>query len=187
MNAQQENSAILVIADEHAFKLVFENLYDALVRYAFTFLKDSDEAEDIVQLQFVKLWEKRAELTIHTSVKAFMYSAIYNACINKLKQQQVRQSYAKEVQLYATNSSSADELQHKELEQKIEQALQVLPEQCAKIFKMSRFEHLKYKEIADELNLSIKTIENQMGKALKILREQLKDYLPLLVLLLNGY
>ncbi len=187
MEVQKENSAIVVIADEAAFKQLFESLYDALVRYAFTFLKDTDEAEDIVQQQFVKLWEKRAELTIHTSVKAFMYSTIYNACMNKLKQQQVRQSYAKEVQLNAPVSSASDELQHKELEEKIEQALQVLPEQCAKIFKMSRFENLKYKEIADELNLSIKTIENQMGKALKILREQLKDYLPLLVLLLNGH
>ena len=61
-----------------------------------------------------------------------------------------------------------------------------LPEQCRLVFKLSRFEDLKYAEIADQLNISVKTVENQMGKALRVMREQLKDYLPLLLVLING-
>jgi RNA polymerase sigma-70 factor (ECF subfamily) len=73
-----------------------------------------------------------------------------------------------------------------ELEAKIYRAMEALPEQCRLVFKLSRFEELKYSEIAEQLNISIKTVENHMGKALKIMREQLKDYLPLLLILMKG-
>jgi len=68
-----------------------------------------------------------------------------------------------------------------ELENKIQEAMEALPEQCRLVFKLSRFEELKYAEIAAQLSISIKTVENHMGKALKIMREQLKDYLPVLI------
>lgn len=74
-----------------------------------------------------------------------------------------------------------------ELETRIYVAMEKLPEQCRLIFKLSRFEELKYAEIADQLNLSIKTVENQMGKALRIMREELKEYLPLLLVLMHGF
>ena len=76
-----------------------------------------------------------------------------------------------------------DDIQEKELQEKINMASDRLPEQCAKIFRMSRFENLKYQEIADGLGLSVKTVENQMGKALKLMRESLKDYITLLLIL----
>jgi RNA polymerase sigma-70 factor (ECF subfamily) len=74
-----------------------------------------------------------------------------------------------------------------ELEGRIYRAMEALPQQCRIIFKLSRFEELKYQEIADQLGISIKTVENQMGKALKIMRDQLKDYLPILVVIMNGF
>jgi RNA polymerase sigma-70 factor, ECF subfamily len=74
-----------------------------------------------------------------------------------------------------------------ELEDKIQEALLKLPEQCRLVFKLSRFEELKYAEIASQLNISIKTVENQMGKALKIMRDQLSDYLPMLIIIMNGF
>ena len=74
-----------------------------------------------------------------------------------------------------------------ELEDRIYKALHKLPEQCRLVFKLSRFEELKYAEIAEQLNISVKTVENQMGKALKIMRDQLKDYLPLLIVFMNGF
>jgi RNA polymerase sigma-70 factor (ECF subfamily) len=77
-----------------------------------------------------------------------------------------------------------EKLEQKELRKRLDAAIDLLPEQCGKIFKMSRYEHLKYQEIAEQLGLSIKTVENQMGKALKILRQQLKEYLPLLIIFL---
>lgn len=171
-----------------AFESIFHAYYKALVAYARTLLKDADDAEDIVQQVFIAAWEKRSVTEIHTSLRALLYKSVHNACLNRLKQQQVRSGYAKEViQLHREQDTTEDRLQQKELQKKIDDALEQLPEQCAKIFKMSRFEQLKYQEIADRLSLSVKTIENQMGKALKIMREQLKDYLPLLVMILSQY
>lgn len=171
-----------------AFESVFHAYYKPLVNYAKTILRDTDDAEDIVQQVFIAVWEKRATTEIHTSLRALLYKSVHNACLNRLKQQQVRSGYAKEViQLHREQGVTEDRVQQKELQQKIEDALDQLPEQCAKIFKMSRFEQLKYQEIADKLGLSVKTVENQMGKALKIMREQLKDYLPFLVMILSNY
>lgn len=174
--------------NEDAFEQIFHAYYKALVHYAKTILKDMDDSEDIVQQVFVSVWEKRLNIEVHTSLKAILYKSVYNACLNRLKQQQVRNGYAKEViQLHNEQGITQDSVQQKELQHKIEAAINMMPEQCAKIFKMSRFEQMKYQEIADALNLSVKTIENQMGKALKIMREQLKEYLPLLIMILSQY
>ena len=77
---------------------------------------------------------------------------------------------------------ASKKLELRELEDRISEAIKELPQQCRTIFQMSRFEELKYKEIADQLGLSIKTVENQMGKALKIMRTKLADFLPLILL-----
>jgi RNA polymerase sigma-70 factor (ECF subfamily) len=74
-----------------------------------------------------------------------------------------------------------------ELERRLQTAINELPEQCRTIFQMSRFEELRYQDIAHRLGISVKTVENQMGKALKLLRMRLIDYLPLLVLLLLNF
>ncbi len=161
--------------------MIFNQYYQPLVQYGNTFMKDLDEAEDVVQQVFVSVWEKRESTEIHTSLRALLYRAVHNACLNRIKQQKVRRDYAQsEVQNHHDHAVS-DPLQEKELQQKIEEAVSLLPEQCAKIFRMSRFEQLKYQEIADKLGLSIKTIENQMGKALKLMRENLREYLPVLI------
>lgn len=174
--------------NEDAFEQIFHAYYKALVHYAKTILKDMDDSEDIVQQVFVSVWENRLKIEIHTSLRALLYKSVHNACLNKIKQQQVRSVYAKEViQLHNEQGITQDTIQQKELQHKIEAAMDMMPEQCAKIFKMSRFEQMKYQEIADALNLSVKTIENQMGKALKIMREQLKEYLPLLIMILSQY
>jgi len=162
--------------------MVFRDYYKPLVRYGNTFLKDSDDAEDIVQQVFVSLWEKRDQLDIQTSIRAVLYKSVQNACLNKIKHLKVRTIYADEVKATAVYEDSSDSVQAAELNERIQQAMESMPEQCGRIFKMSRFEQLRYQEIADQLGLSVKTIENQMGKALKIVREELKDYLPLLIL-----
>ncbi len=164
--------------------MVFRDYYTPLVRYGNTFLKDTYETEDVVQQVFVSLWEKRTQLDIHTSVRAVLYRSVHNACLNRLKHQKVRRDYAGDWKSTQSDSEQTDALEAAELQERINRAIEGMPEQCARIFKMSRFEQLKYQEIADQLGLSIKTIENQMGKALKIIREALKDYLPLFILFL---
>lgn len=172
--------------DVKSFETFFNNHYMALVNYANTILNDRDDAEDIVQQVYISFWEKRLATDIHTSLRAFFYKSVHNACLNKIKQRKVRTEYATHIiHLNANSNEQIKHIEEKELQQKIDIAMTVLPEQCRKIFSMSRFEQLKYQEIADQLGLSIKTVENQMGKALKIFREQLKEYLPLLILFLS--
>jgi RNA polymerase sigma-70 factor (ECF subfamily) len=170
--------------DIQAFESVFNSYYKALVGYGRTILKDTDEAEDIVQQVFISIWEKRSEIEIHTSFRGLLYRSVYNACLNRIKHNTVRRSYEKEVQLTTSSSFTHEDIKQKELQKRIDDALNSLPDQCGRIFRMSRFEEMKYQEIADKLGLSVKTVENQMGKALRIMRENLKDYLPLLLIVL---
>jgi RNA polymerase sigma-70 factor, ECF subfamily len=106
-----------------------------------------------------------------------------------IKHEKIKQKHAREELAIGVHShdSVAHAVAESELEVRIQQAMDKLPEQCRLVFKLSRFEELKYSEIAEQLNISIKTVENHMGKALKIMREQLKEYLPLLIVLMNGF
>jgi RNA polymerase sigma-70 factor (ECF subfamily) len=135
------------------------------------------------------VWEKRETLAIRTSVRPYLYAMVRNACLNILKHEKIKQKYVGEEMALADRShdSVADAVASNELEYRIKVAMEELPEQCRMVFKLSRFEELKYAEIADQLNISIKTVENHMGKALRIMREQLKDYLPVIIVLLNGF
>ena len=175
--------------DITVFEMIFRSYYQPLCNYAYTFLQDKEDAEEIVQSTFLLMWEKRDALAIRTSVKPYLYAMVRNACLNVLKHQKVKQRFAGE-EIAMAERSHDDVSQHvasNELELRIKVAMNELPEQCRMVFKLSRFEELKYAEIAEQLNISVKTVENHMGKALKIMREQLKDYLPLILVLLNGF
>jgi len=169
--------------------MLFKTYYQPLCNYAFTFVQDRDEAEEIVQSTFLSVWEKRETLAIHTAVKPYLYAMVRNACLNVIKHEKIKQQHVDGELAYAERSieSVARTVMASELETRIYAAMEKLPEQCRLIFKLSRFEELKYSEIAEQLDLSIKTVENQMGKALKIMREQLKEYLPILIILMNGF
>lgn len=169
--------------------MLFKTYYQPLCNYALTFVQDRDEAEEIVQSTFLSVWEKRETLEIRTAVKPYLYAMVRNACLNVIKHQKIKQQHVDGELAYAERSveSVTRSVMASELETRIYQAMEKLPEQCRLIFKLSRFEELKYAEIADQLNLSIKTVENQMGKALKIMRDQLRDYLPILIILMNGF
>ena len=170
---------------EASFKILFDSYYQALTNYACTFLNNSDDAEDIVQQVFINLWENRMKLEIHTSPRSLLYKAVYNNCLNRIKHHKIKNNYVQEVLFTGATSAHQQTIDHKELIYRLNIAMENLPEQCRKIFELSRFEQLKYHEIADRLQLSIKTIENQMGKALKIMRIQLKDYLPIILILIS--
>jgi RNA polymerase sigma-70 factor (ECF subfamily) len=160
-----------------------------LCRYAYTFLQDKEEAEEVVQSVFISLWEKRHALEIQTSFKAYLYRMVRNSCLNLIKHEKVKQQHvAHELAVAEVSYDSVSEkVNASELTLKISEAMKVLPEQCRLVFQLSRFEELKYQEIADQLQISVKTVENHMGKALKIMREQLKDYLPLFLIFMKDF
>lgn len=175
--------------DETAFEMIFKSHYDPLCKYAYTFLLDRDEAEEMVQATFINVWEKKESITIETSLKSYLYRAVRNSCLNSIKHAKIKKKHAEESLATLDNSyeSVSQAVIFVELDQRIGDALLKLPEQCRLVFKMSRFEELKYAEIAAQLNISVKTVENQIGKALKIMREQLKEYLPILIIVMNGF
>lgn len=178
----------LKAGDIAAFEMLFRTYYQSLCNYAYTFVRDREEAEEIVQTTFTNMWEKRDSMTIHTGVKPYLYAMVRNACINLLKHEKIKQRHAAmEIAVGERAVESVTRtVEASELEGRIVEAMAKLPEQCRLVFKLSRFEDLRYAEIAEQLNISVKTVENQMGKALRIMREQLKDYLLFIFVLING-
>ena len=182
--SEQEIIGAIREGDERIFEETFRKYYQSLCNYANSILKEMDEAEEVVQNLFLSIWEKRSDLEISISLKSYLYRAVHNHCLNRIKHLKVREEY----QQYAVNfydasyESVSQTVMKNELETKIEEAIKKLPEQCRLIFRMSRFEELKYHEIAEQLELSPKTVENQIGKALKILRVELAEYLPLIII-----
>lgn len=172
----------LTAAVQGYFQMYFEGLY----RYAFTILKNNDDAKDAVQSVFVKIWEKRATIDEQQSVQSYLYTSVYNYCLNVKRKEKVRNEYVQNnQQTKHTQQTHRDQLVTRENIKTITDALESLPPQCKRIFLKSRFEKKKYAEIAQELNLSVKTIEVQIGKALKILREKLSGVHILFIILLT--
>ncbi len=158
------------------FELLYKQHYTRLVGFAYQYVEDSDISEDLVQEVFTNIWNQADQIEIRTTIKSYLFGAVRNASLNHLKHEKVVLGYAKE-------NSGHDKVDHRdflemeELEKKIEQALQLLPEKRREIFEMSKLEGKKYHEIASELGISVKTVETQMSRALKVLREVLGSYL----------
>ena len=183
MHIQEPGPIPLVFNGEgETFEMLFKAHFKSLYGYAHTIVKDEMAAEEMVQNVFLKIWEKKGGLNIQSPALAYLYKSVYHESLNYLKHQKVKAAYQAHTTYQMKNQADhASKIMLSELEQQINKALDELPEQCRTIFQMSRFEELKYQEIADRLGLSIKTVENQMGKALKIMRLKLVDYLPFLI------
>lgn len=172
--------------EDSSFEALFKANFKRLFAYALTLLRDDSHAEEIVQNVFYKIWEKKGKIEIQTSLTAYLYRTVYNDCLNYLKHKKVKAAYALHTSWTKKDESdnATSKIQLSELHEKLNTALAELPEQCRTIFQMSRFEELKYVEIAARLGISAKTVENQMGKALRVLRIKLADYLPILIFIL---
>ena len=185
--ADDQLAVRLTHRDEVAFEQVFKTHYKNLYAYALTMLKNEADAEEMVQQVFFKLWERSENLSFSSSIPAYLYRAVHNESLNFLKHQKVKAGHQMHVAYSMKNTSEQahGKLTGKELEQKFREALNELPEQCRTVFQLSRFEDLKYKDIAEKLDISVKTVENHMVKALKILRTKLVDFLTLILILLQ--
>jgi RNA polymerase sigma-70 factor (ECF subfamily) len=167
-----------------AFETVFKQYYALLCKYALSFLKSEDIAEETVQEIFVDIWERRESININISLKAYLFRPVHNRCINRLK---------KLVKIYDTHPvydyseipenpdlNGSDENQptyifYDGIEEDLENAIQSLPDQCRIIFMMCRFKSMQYQEIASQLNISVNTVKTQLQRALEKLRKTLID------------
>jgi RNA polymerase sigma-70 factor, ECF subfamily len=169
-------------SDKNSFEILFRTYYASLCQFSRKYVKDKDDCEEIVQGFFMKLWDKREELDINASVKNYLFSSIRNRCLNYIKHEKIKLEYQSEIiknpdsQFDTTNF-----IMEVDLIDRIDQSIAALPDRRREIFVLSREHGLKYREIADQLGISIKTVETQMGQALKELREKLKDYQRLLI------
>ena len=175
------------------FDSIYVNNFSRLFLFAKEYVLFDEEAENIVQDIFVMLWEKKDILRVDVSLTAYLFTLVKNKCIDFLRHRMVEQIYSENIQqeyneelnvkLFALESFDHNFSSEEQIEILLRNAIDKLPERCRLIFIKSRIEGKKYKEIAEELNLSVNTVEGQISIALKKLREELKDYLPLLLFL----
>ena len=153
--------------DIKAFESIFRLYYTPLCLYATSITGEQEVAEEIVQDLFYVFWKERESLPILRSIKNYLYGATRNRSLQYLEHREVRYRY---------RYTPQDQLEYKELQSLVNRALGKLPERRLRIFRMHRFEGMKYAEIASSLSLSIKTVEAEMTKALQTLRKEIENY-----------
>ena len=163
--------------DKKEFEVLFKTHFQYLCNYANQYVGDMDTAKDLCQKVFITLWQKRATINPKQSVKSYLFTAIRNRCLNHIRDHKKYRSKVLDLDCGDFDIGvEEDQFEMEELQHKIERALNTLPEKCRKVFEMSRFQKMKYREISEELNISQKTVEAHMSKALKTLKVELKDY-----------
>lgn len=186
--------------DEKAFKYVFDNHYTLLCRFANQLLHDPQLAEEIVDDAIFYLWEHRDELTITHSLRAYLVQSVRNRSLNMLNSAVYRhEQHSSEITpeeniefldaLFVDDRHPMGMLIEKELENEIMACVDQLPDECRRIFKMSRFQEMKQEEIARELNISVNTVKYHIKNALAYLRLHLSSYLAsaLIAFLLKNF
>ncbi len=179
-----EEQHIIRKLDEASFELLFKSHFKGLCWFAVKYVKDLDTAKEIVQDAFINLWEKREHIDLSKPVKSYLSTIIYNKSLNYLRD---NKKFNKDILTFEniypdTGYHQTDKLIENEISNKIKNALEELPEKCREVFILSRYENLKYQQIADKLHISVKTVEAQMSKALQHMRTRLIDYITLMII-----
>ncbi len=177
--------------DEAAFKVIYNNFYPKLYYFVLEFVPLKDVTENIVQDTLVTLWNKRNQLKDNSNLTSYLFTVAKNNALKKLRDKKYSQKLFSntidvgELDLNVETLSTIDTsvCAFMDIEQIIQETLASLPPQCRKVFEFSRFQEMKNREIAEELNISIKTVEKHISKGIKTFKVALKDYLPLVAYL----
>lgn len=179
--------------DEKAFKYIYDCHYVLLCRFAYQLLDDSSLAEEIVDDTIFYLWEHRADIEITYSIRAYLMRAVRNRCLNELNSLTHRTELRFSSfmlpenvdflnNVFVEDNHPLGELLDRELEEKLSQCIENLPQECRAVFKKSRFEQKKYEEIATELNISVNTVKYHIKNAIASLQANMGNYLKLLII-----
>ncbi len=164
------------------FSSLFRKYYEPLYFFAGRFVNDPISAENIVQDVFVKMWEEKEKLNIHSNLKAYLYTSVKNSCINLVKRENFFSSVEEDAEYEDdTIKLPSRVLEEKEVAETVNNAIKQLPEKCRQIFMMSKFDELSYQEIADLQNISINTVKTQLKRAVKFLAKSLSHLRSIII------
>ena len=167
---------------KEAFSLLFQTYYTDLVLFCGNFIKDKDSCEDIVQSIFLKLWNDRKNIQIEISLKSYLLKAVRNSCLDEFRHIEIVRQYETEFGSSALdNYDTENYILYSDLYAHLSRALEKIPDLYKEAFVLNRFEGLKYREIAEKLNVSERTVEVRVSKTLDLLRKQLKDFFIFLI------
>ena len=183
-----DNNVMIYLREgnEYAFRFIFDKYYDFLCMVADSYLRDEYISETIVGDIIYNLWEIKDNIDIKYSLRSYLVRSVKNRCINYLQQEYIQREIsinqyedkaAIEELFFIENKHPLESLLEQELENKINSIINELSHECRAVFKMSRFDGMKYEEIASELNISVNTVKYHMKNALGKLRLELKDYI----------
>lgn len=193
----EDNYNILIkelkAGNQTAFDTIFKLFYKLLCREARGFFRNDHLVEEVVCDVFVKLWNNRDTLEIRGSLRDYLYKAVYNNCVTYYRTLKVQERLKSEVDeqqkiRYALMDLGQDPLEYmitSELEEKVNEAIESLPPRCREAFKLSRYNDMKYEEIAREMGISVNGVKINIKKALEHLREKLGVYLKFVLLLVS--
>jgi RNA polymerase sigma-70 factor (ECF subfamily) len=173
---------VISLGDKRAFDSLFNNYYVLLIRFASSYLKQEEDADEVVSELFVKLWLKRMELDKIANPKVYLYVSVKNACLNFIRNTGKNKFNSLDEGLDGQHAASIcyspqTIMEDKQLQAKLDQAVSALPEQRRLIFTMVKVDGLKCREVAEILNLSVRTVEGQVFKAVRTLADELTGYL----------
>ncbi|MCL3779348.1 RNA polymerase sigma-70 factor [Prolixibacteraceae bacterium JC049] len=180
----------IISGDRKTFEHVFKRYFKGMYFYALNFGLDKDTSREVVQSTFVKIWERRQYLSPHSEFENYLFASLRNNCLlslrekkNKLELEELRENDKNLIQQEENTFESIS--QFNELSKTYHSSLAEMPDQMRKVFIMSREGGLTYKEIGRKLNITVNTVETHIRRALKKLKNDLKDFLPILLFLLN--
>lgn len=160
----------------NAFNQVFDRYAKRLYRFSMGYLKSAENAEEIVQEVFLKIWNNREELIVQKSFDSYLFTIAKNGILNTIRKSKSEQAYLSYAKLYPGKNVLLDqELDFKELEKAYQEAIAQLSPRRKEIFLLSREQSLSNAEIAKRMNISVKTVENQMTSALAEIRKNLRS------------
>lgn len=169
--------------DVNAFDFLYQKYFSKLYGAVYKRLQNRELTEEIVQELFVSLWERRAVLSISTTIEAYLFSSVKYLVIAQYKKNNLFEQYTSNTEKDTKDENFTEQaVSFDELNDAYQKALLILPERCREVFLLKR-NGLSQREISEQLDISEKTVENQMTKALKMLREALKDYTMIIILL----
>lgn len=173
--------SLLKKGDTNSYKIIFDTYYKRLYLFSLKYVEDQYAAEEIAENVFLILWQKKNEIDKIGNLKSYLYAMARNASLDYLKKE--KQSVTLDLEKHDSADLMDQYIIEEETHAILYQALASLPPKCRKVFELSCLEGVKYKDISEELQISINTVKSQRARAIELLKEHLKDY-PLFQILL---